>query len=151
MQLKKILSLLFVCCALSVPFAGQCANTTTMKQNEKIVMSQTQYSQLKMIIREQENTLAQLQSRLDKLDNNSTTLQTQLAIANEQLQKTKNSLQTANGSLNQASNELQRQKESLQTLTEQINKMTKKEARLKRQRDTWAVAAGVLLVGLAMK
>jgi hypothetical protein len=29
--------------------------------------------------------------------------------------------------------------------------MTKKEARLKRQRDTWAVAAGVLLVGLAMK
>ena len=71
--------------------------------------------------------------------------------ANERLAKTKNSLQTANVSLTQASNELQRQKESLQTLTEQINKMTKKEARLKRQRDTWAVAAGVLLVGLAMK
>nr|DAM24755.1 MAG TPA: hypothetical protein [Caudoviricetes sp.] len=29
--------------------------------------------------------------------------------------------------------------------------MTKKEARLKRQRDTWAVAAGALLIGLAVK
>nr|DAI15136.1 MAG TPA: hypothetical protein [Caudoviricetes sp.] len=29
--------------------------------------------------------------------------------------------------------------------------MTKKEARLKRQRDTWAIAAGILAVGLVAK
>lgn len=89
--------------------------------------------------------------KLNKLDGNSTTLQTQLTTANEQLTKTKNSLQTASASLTQANSELQKQKESLQTLTEQINNMTKKEARLKRQRDTWAVTAGILLVGWVTK
>ena len=89
--------------------------------------------------------------KLNKLDGNSTTLQTQLTAANKQLTKTKNLLQTASVSLTQANNELQRQKESLQTLTEQINNMTKKEARLKRQRDTWAVVAGALAVGYLTK
>ena len=114
-------------------------------------MSAEQYSRLQTIIKEHETTLAQLQNKLDKLSSNSTTLQTQLAAANEQLRKTKNSLQTANSSLTQASNDLQRQHESLQTLTSQINEITKKQARLKRQRDTWAVAAGILAVGLAAK
>ncbi|MDD7071233.1 MAG: hypothetical protein SPG44_03325, partial [Megasphaera elsdenii] len=61
------------------------------------------------------------------------------------------SLTTADSSLSQASEVLNRQSQSLAILTEQINSMTKKEARLTRQRDTWAVAAGALLVGLAMK
>lgn len=115
------------------------------------ITDDNQHSRLQTIINEQETTLAQLQSKLDKLSSNSTTLQTQLAAANEQLLKTKNSLQTANGSLTQANSDLQRQNESLQTLTSQINEMTKKQSRLKRQRDTWAIAAGILAVGLVAK
>lgn len=74
-----------------------------------------------------------------------------IGAATEQLTITKQSLTTADSSLSQASEVLNRQSQSLAILTEQINSMTKKEARLTRQRDTWAVAAGALLVGLAMK
>gem|GEM_PF-716073 len=148
----KHLSLLVCCCFwLLLPGAGWCTGTTTDKQPATITMSVVQYNQLKTTIRELESNLSTLQMKLNKLDGNSTTLQTQLTAANEQLTKTKNSLQTASVSLTQANNELQRQKESLQTLTDQINNMTKKEARLKRQRDTWAVTAGILLVGWVTK
>lgn len=148
---KRILSLLVFSCALLLPAVGLCTDTTTIAQNEKIEMSLTQYNQLKTIISEQETTLIQLQSKLDKLDNNSTSLQEQLTIAREQLTKTKQSLTTADSSLNQANESLNRQKESLTRLTEQINEMTKKDARLKRQRDTWAVIAGTLLIGYIAK
>jgi uncharacterized protein HemX len=53
--------------------------------------------------------------------------------------------------LTQANSDLQRQNESLQMLTSQINEMTKKQSRLKQQRDTWAIAAGILAVGLVAK
>lgn len=43
------------------------------------------------------------------------------------------------------------QSESLETLTDQINAESHKYATAKRQRDTWAVAAGALLIGLAVK
>ncbi|WP_302359681.1 hypothetical protein [uncultured Megasphaera sp.] len=148
---KRILSLLVFSCVFFLPGVGLCTDSTIMSQNEKIEMSLTQYNQLKTIISEQETTLVQLQSKLNKLDSNSTSLQTQLTIAREQLMKTKQSLTTADSSLNQANESLNRQKESLTKLTEQINEMTKKDARIKRQRDTWAVVAGALLVGCIVK
>lgn len=46
---------------------------------------------------------------------------------------------------------LTQQSESLETLTAQINAESHKYAVSKRQRDTWAVAAGALLIGLAVK
>ncbi len=151
-KIRKLLSsVLLLSLLLLVPAAGYCADTTTIAQHEKIEMSLTQYNQLQTIISEQEKTLITLQDRLNKLDDNSTVLQTQLSQAKEQLMKTKQSLTTANNSLSQASEVLNRQNESLMILTEQINEMTKKDARLKRQRDAWAVAAGMLLVGIAVK
>lgn len=151
MPLKRILSLFVLCLCLSAPLVGQCADTTTAAQDGKIVMSQTQYNQLKETIRQQEKTLATLQDRLNRLDSNSTTLQQQLTQAKEQLTTTKQSLTTADSSLSQASEALNRQSQSLETLTKQINEMTQKQARLERQRDVWATVAGAFLIGCIVK
>lgn len=150
-EIKRPLLYLALSLSLCLPLAGFCADTTTAAPVKTVQMSLEQYNQLKTIIREQERTLTQLQSRLDKLDSNSTALQSQLTQAKEQLTITRQSLTTADSSLSQASETLNRQNQSLERLTEQINSMTKKEARLTRQRDTWAVAAGVLLIGCIAK
>ena len=72
------------------------------------------------------------------------TLKEQLTVSQTQTMNSQDSMQKTKTLLNE-------QNKSLTTLTEQINKEAHKNAIAKRQRDTWAVAAGVLLVGLAMK
>jgi hypothetical protein len=46
---------------------------------------------------------------------------------------------------------LKQQSQSLETLTEQIKSAEHKQAVVKRQRDMWAAAAGILLVGCIAK
>lgn len=137
--------------AFCLPAAGYCADTTTAQPPQTVQMSLEQYNQLKMIINGQEIALEQLQSKLDRLDSNSTALQTQLTQAKEQLTKTKQSLTTADSSLSQANEALKQQSQSLETLTEQIKSVEHKQAVVKRQRDMWAAAAGILLVGCIVK
>ena len=50
-----------------------------------------------------------------------------------------------------AQSDLTRQSESLRRLETEINVKQKERQRMKRQRDTWAVVAGMLVVGLAVK
>lgn len=155
----KQLSLLLYCAVfLLVSAPGYCADTTTVQLPRTIEMSLTQYNRLKEIISQQEVTLDTLQARLNVLKSNSTEqqqllikLQEQLQDCRNQLQETKLSLTSAKDSLTKADETLRRQSQSLARLTEQINSMTKKDARLTRQRDTWAVAAGVLLIGCIAK
>lgn len=147
---KYALLLLLSLFALCLPAAGYCADTTTAPP-QTVQMSLEQYNQLKMIINGQEIALEQLQSKLDRLDSNSTALQTQLTQAKEQLTKTKQSLTTADSSLSQANEALKQQSQSLETLTEQIKSAEHKHAVVKRQRDMWAAAAGILLVGCIVK
>lgn len=137
--------------SLCLPAVGYCAGTTTVQPPQTVQMSLEQYNQLKMIINGQEIALEQLQSKLDRLDSNSTALQTQLTQAKEQLMKTKQSLTTADSSLSQANEALKQQSQSLETLTEQIKSAEHKQAVVKRQRDMWAAAAGILLVGCIVK
>ena len=148
---KYALLLLLSLFALCLPAAGYCADTTTAPPPQTVQMSLEQYNQLKMIINGQEIALEQLQSKLDRLDSNSTALQTQLTQAKEQLMKTKRSLTTADSSLSQANEALKQQSQSLEILTEQIKSAEHKQAIVKRQRDMWAAAAGVLLVGCIVK
>ena len=148
---RSLLSLLFCSLLWLVPVAGYCADTTTAQPPQTVQMSFEQYNQLKMIINGQEIALEQLQSKLDRLDSNSTALQTQLTQAKEQLTKTKQSLTTADSSLSQANEALKQQSQSLETLTEQIKSAEHKQAVVKRQRDMWAAAAGILLVGCIVK
>ena len=155
----KQLSLL-LCCAvfLLVSAPGYGADTTTAQPPQTIEMSLTQYSRLKAIISQQEVTLDTLQARLTVLQSSSTEqqqllikLQEQLQDCRNQLQETKLSLASAKDSLTKADETLQRQSQSLQTLTRQIKAMEHKQAIIKRQRDTWAVIAGTLLVGYIVK
>ena len=54
-------------------------------------------------------------------------------------------------SLSQANEALKQQSQSLETLTEQIKSAEHKQAVTKRQRDMWAGAAGILLIGCIVK
>ena len=159
--LKRIKQLsLLLCCAvfLLVSAPGYCADTTTAQPPQTIEMSLTQYNRLKEIISQQEVTLDTLQARLNVLKSNSTEqqqllikLQEQLQDCRNQLQETRLNLTSAKDSLTKADETLQRQSQSLQKLTRQIKAMEHKQAVIKRQRDTWAVTAGMLLAGLAVK
>lgn len=155
---RSLLSLLFCSLLWLVPAAGYCADTTTAQPPQTIEMSLTQYSRLKAIISQQEVTLDTLQARLTVLQSSSTEqqqllikLQEQLQDCRSQLQETRLNLASARDSLTKADETLQRQSQSLQTLTRQIKAMEHKQAIIKRQRDTWAVIAGALLVGYIVK
>lgn len=141
MPIKRKLCAVLLSCLLLLPSAGWAADTTTAGPQQTVTMQREQYNQLKLIISGQEQSLNELQVKLDKLNSNSTTLQAQLAQAKERLQKTSSSLTTAESSLQTARDDLMKQSESLRTLTEQINSMINEKKRIKRQRDMWAAVA----------
>ena len=158
---RKIKLFLLLACCVSfwlLPGHGWCADTTTMQPAQKITISLTQYNQLKEIINEQETILETLQARLNVLKSNSTEqqqilieLQNQLQDCRSQLQTTQQNLTNAKSSLKQAEETLQRQSQSLQILTKKIKAMEHKQAVIKRQRDTWAIAVGVLFISYVAK
>lgn len=141
MPIKRKLCTVLLSCLLLLPLAGWAADTTTAGPQQTVTMQREQYNQLKSIISGQEQSLNELQVKLDKLNSKSTTLQAQLAQARKQLQKTSSSLTAAESSLQTANSDLQKQNESLQTLTAQINSIIDEKKRIKQQRDTWAAVA----------
>lgn len=141
MPIKRNLCAVLLLCLLLLPLAGWAADTTTAGPQQTVTMQREQYNQLKSIISGQEQSLNELQVKLDKLNSKSTTLQAQLAQARKQLQKTSSSLTAAESSLQTANSDLQKQNESLQTLTAQINSIIDEKKRIKQQRDTWAAVA----------
>lgn len=129
-------------CFLSL---GVGAYTPQTEQKTTIVMSMTQYNQLKAIIERQDSRLEMLQSKLNMLKTNSTTAsseleksQNQLNVLKSELTETQKSLESARLSLTQAEETLQRQEESLQILTKEIKSMEHKQTVLRRQRDVYA-------------
>lgn len=120
-----------------------------------IVMSMTQYNQLKAIISRQDNRLEMLQQKLTLLKNNSgeaskelTESQNELSKLRSELTATQKSLESARISLAQAEEILKRQEESLQTLTEQIKELEHKQTVTRRQRDVYAVLFALSLGGV---
>ena len=136
---------------LWLPVDAHGTDTTTVQAPQTVTMQRSQYNQLKLITEQQELRLTMLQDRLQTLKQHSTgqmqdllELQTQLGASRTALQQTRQSLTSATASLQTATEALQRQEQSLRTLTGQIKALEHKLAVLKRQRDTWAVLAGVL-------
>ena len=155
-NLSKVTLSMFLCLSLSCFLSlGVGAYTPPTEQKTTIVMSMTQYNQLKAIISRQDNRLTQLQSKLNMLKNNSVSAsseleksQTELTTLRNELTETQKSLESAKISLKQAEETLQRQEESLQTLTKQIKEMEHKQTVLRRQRDTWAAIAALSVGGV---
>lgn len=156
MDAKKILLL---CCLLvfALSSAGWAADTTTTAP-QTITMQASQYNRLKEIINQQSMLLETLQLKLTMLSQNSTAdkqtliqLSGDLTNCRTELTQTQQLLTSAKVSLTLAENNLKKQEESLQTLTEKITSMTNEQKRLKRQRNTWTVLAGVAALWIACK
>ena len=158
MPIKRNLCAVLLLRLLLLPLAGWAANTTTAGPQQTITMQQSQYNKLKEIINQQELTLETLQLKLATLSQHSSAdkqtlmqLQNELTSCRAELTQTQQSLLTAKASLMSAENSLQRQEKSLQMLTEKIKVEEHKAMVARRQRDTYAMLAGVLLIYVSIK
>ena len=131
------------------------AYTPPTGQQTTIVMSMTQYNQLKAIISRQDNRLEMLQQKLTLLKNNSTEVSSKLTESQNELSKlktelteTQKSLENARISLTQAEEILKKQEISLQILTKEIKSMEHKQTVIRRQRDVWAAITALSLGGV---
>ena len=144
-KVKKLLLFAVSCALLSLlPAAGWCADTTTVSSAPTVTMSLKQYETLKSSI----ETLKQNSKTREQLIRQQSE---QIKTLKEQLTVSQTQMQNSQDSMDQTRQLLTQQKASLETLTQQINEQSHKYRIAKQQRDTWAVAAGVLLVGLAVK
>lgn len=144
-KIRKYL-LSWSCCLLFllVPAAGFCADTTTTWNGPTVTMSLRQYETLKTSI----ETLKQNSMKREQLINEQ---KEQIKTLKEQLTVSQTQIQNSQSSMDQTQQLLTQQKASLETLTAQVNAQSHKYRIAKQQRDAWAVAAGMLLVGLAAK
>ena len=158
MPIKRNLCAVLLSCLLLLPSAGWAADTTTARPMQTVTMQQSQYNRLKEIINQQSLILETLQLKLTTLSQHSTAdkqtlmqLQDELTSCRAELTQTQQSLLTAKASLMSAENSLQRQEKSLQMLTEKIKVEEHKAMVARRQRDTYAMLAGVLLIYVSIK
>ncbi len=152
--------LLLLCClfVFALSSAGLAADITTTVPPQTVTMRLEQYNRLKQITSQYEMTLEALQIKLNLLKQTSTQdkatlvqLQEDLTSCKAELTQTQQSLTSARESLTLAEFNLTKQSESLLMLTEKINSMNDEQKRLKRQRNTWAVIAGVAVLWIACK
>lgn len=144
-KVKRLLLFAVFCALLSLlPAAGWCADTTTVSSEPTVTMSLKQYETLK-------SSIETLKANSTKRETLIKEQQQQIKTLKEQLTVSQTQMQNSQDSMNQTKEQLTTQSKSLETLTQQINEQSHKYRIAKQQRDTWAVAAGVLLVGLAVK
>lgn len=155
---KNICRLLLLLSLLLLSPSCYSADTTTTELQPTVTMQLSQYNRLKTIISQQEMTLATLEAKLEILNKESTgqsqeltTLYNQLSDSKNQLQKTREKLMIAEISLEKADETLKRQAGSLEILTKQIKSMEHKMRVVKRQRNMWAVVAGIVTGAAIMR
>ena len=158
MPIKRNLCAVLLLCLLLLPLAGWAADTTTAGPQQTVTMRVEQYNRLKQIIDQQELALETLQLKLTTLSQHSTAdkqtllqLQDKLTSCRAELTQTQQSLLTAKSSLMSAESTLKKQEESLRTLTEKIAVEEHKAMVARRQRDTYAVLAGVAVLSVFFK
>ena len=155
---RKLLLSLFAFCLLwlSFPLVGYSADTTAALNPVTVTMSEQQYETLKgsiktlkensikqsNIINQQSQQIKTLKNQLIKSQNQTEKLKQQLTISQAQMTNSQGSMQKTQQLLNE-------QSKSLTTLTEQVNKESHKRMVAQRQRDTWAVLAGLFLCSSA--
>ncbi len=152
--LKKFLLALLLLVPLFV--GGGSSEAEEPEHPSQVMLSWTEWTQLRTAWAAQTEDLSQLEVKLNQLQKNSTgqtqdllELQEQLKSSREQLQKAKESLTNAQTSLSDAKKELEQSRASLQELKKKIEAMEKTESRMKRQRNIYAVVA-VTAVGAAI-
>lgn len=158
MPIKRNLCAVLLLCLLLLPLAGWAADTTTAGPQQTVTMRVEQYNRLKQIIDQQELALETLQLKLTTLSQHSTAdkqtllqLQDKLTSCRAELTQAQQSLLTAKASLMSAESTLKKQEESLRTLTEKIAVEEHKAMVARRQRDTYAVLAGVAVLSVFFK
>lgn len=127
-----------------LPAAGWCAGTTTASSDPMVTISLRQYETLK-------SSIETLKSNSIKRETLIRQQNVQIKTLKEQLTASQTQTESSQTSINQTSELLTQQSKSLEMLTQQINEQSHKYRIAQQQRDVWAVAAGVLLVGLAVK
>lgn len=133
MHIKKVFyisSLLFL---LVVPVTGWAAETTYIVTEQELTELSTTFAQLDSKQKQQQDLLAKQEKQLKML-------QEQLKTSKEEISSSQRSVETLKSSLSEANRSLQ----------ESAAEAKRKNDRLRRQRDTWAViAAAFICVSIA--
>lgn len=113
-----------------------------------IVISMSQWNELKQELTEQNLELAQLRQKLKMLRSTSSEQIKLLESLQNELNETQKNLTNASTSLTECQNALKESRESLQTLKKQIRVMEHKQTVLRRQRDIYAGLLALSLGGV---
>ena len=137
--LSRVILLTLLFSAL-VSFLSSAAGSYTppIGPQTSIVMSISQWNELKQELTEQNLELAQLRQKLKMLRSTSSEQMKLLENLQHELNETQKNLTNASTSLTECQNALKESRESLQTLTKQIKQMEHKQTVMRRQRDVYA-------------
>lgn len=141
-----LLGLLF-CYCVQVSADGGVTNQAEPKQT--IMISITDWNELKTEWAGQKLDLAQLRQKFTMLTLNSEEQLKQLEVLQIKLERTEKSLMNATTSLTEVKKELQESRTSLEELKNKIKKIEHKQAVIRRQRDIYA-GLFVITVGAAI-
>lgn len=122
--------------------------TQPTEQSTNIVMSMSQWNELKQELTEQNLELAQLRQKLKMLRSTSSEQMKLLESLQTELNETKKNLTNASTSLTECQNALKESRASLQTLKKQIRVMEHKQTVVRRQRDIYAGLLALSLGGV---
>lgn len=148
-NLSKITLSMCLCVSLSCFLSLDVgAYTPPTEQSTSIVMSMSQWNELKQELTEQNLELEQLRQKLKMLKSTSSEQMKLLENLQNELNATQKNLTNASVSLTECQNALKESRESLQTLKVQIQAMEHKQVVLRRQRDVWAAIAALSLGGV---
>lgn len=145
MESKKFWHVFFLFFCFWLPFGGW-ANAEEMIQIPK-----STWNELKIELNAQNADLTMLREKQKLLEMNSTEQVKLVEDLQTQLRKTKNLLETSTTSLQEVKNALTESRASLTKLREAIKQEEHKKEILKRQRNTWVLAALSLGVGIAWR
>ena len=134
-------------CCVQVSAAGGTMNQAEQKQT--IMISMTDWNELKTEFTAQSLELNQLRQKLIMLKMDSGEQMKQLSKLQKELEETQISLTNANQSLNDVRNDLTESRTSLEELKNKIKKMEHKQAVIRRQRDVYT-GLFVITVGAAV-
>ena len=124
------------------------AYTPPTEQSTSIVMSMSQWNELKQELTEQNLELAQLRQKLKMLRSTSSEQMKLLESLQNELNETQKNLTNASTSLTECQNALKESRASLQTLKKQIRVMEHKQTVIRRQRDIYATLFALSLGGV---
>lgn len=143
-KLLLITGLMLVCLSLpSLQLQSATLYTTVPESEQTIVMSMSQWNELKQELIAQENDLNQLKLKLKMLRSTSSEQIQLLNDLQNELSKTKEDLQNANSSLTECKNELETSRQSLEILKVKIRKLEHQQTVTRRQRDVYATLFAV--------